>query len=163
MIGATLAPGWYETPLEWFQQPNNYGLTPPALRAELRIEHADGSVEWVNTNKSWQAMRSNILHSELYDGESQDARQIWTDSYSSKIDQSAWKPVAEIEPAPVRIEAQDFPPIRVDQILEAKSLAEPKSGVFVYDFDQNFSGMERLRIQGPAGHVDRETSFRRRS
>ena len=24
-IGALLAPGWYETPLEWFQQPNNYG------------------------------------------------------------------------------------------------------------------------------------------
>ena len=46
-IAALLAPGWYETPLEWFQQPNNYGDTPPALRAQLRIEHADGSVEWV--------------------------------------------------------------------------------------------------------------------
>ncbi len=44
-IGALLAPGWYSTPLEWFQQPNNYGDTPPALRAQLRIEHADGSVE----------------------------------------------------------------------------------------------------------------------
>ncbi|MGD1064729.1 MAG: alpha-L-rhamnosidase N-terminal domain-containing protein [Terracidiphilus sp.] len=38
-MGAFLAPGWYETPLEWFQQPNNYGDTPPALRAQLRIEH----------------------------------------------------------------------------------------------------------------------------
>ncbi len=31
-MGALLAPGWYATPLEWFQQPNNYGDTPPALR-----------------------------------------------------------------------------------------------------------------------------------
>ncbi|MGH9599607.1 MAG: alpha-L-rhamnosidase N-terminal domain-containing protein, partial [Terracidiphilus sp.] len=46
-IGALLAPGWYETPLEWYQRPNNYGVTPPALLAELRIEHADGSVQWV--------------------------------------------------------------------------------------------------------------------
>ena len=54
-IGALLAPGWYETPLEWFQQPNNYGDTPPALRAQLRIEHTDGSVEWVTTDAEWQA------------------------------------------------------------------------------------------------------------
>ena len=47
-IAALLAPGWYSTPLEWFQQPNNYGDTPPALRAQLRIEHTDGSVEWVD-------------------------------------------------------------------------------------------------------------------
>ncbi len=69
-----LAPGWYETPLEWFQQPNNYGLTPPALRAQLRIEHTDGSVEWIATDGSWQAGPSAILHSEIYDGESQDLR-----------------------------------------------------------------------------------------
>jgi len=44
----TAGAGWYETPLEWFQQPNNYGDThPPALRAQLRIEHTDGSVERV--------------------------------------------------------------------------------------------------------------------
>ena len=73
-IGALLAPGWYETPLEWFQQPNNYGDTPPALRAQIRIEHADGTVEWINTDATWQAERSFIRHSELYDGETQDAR-----------------------------------------------------------------------------------------
>ncbi len=64
VIGALLAPGWYETPLEWFQQPNNYGVTPPALRAGLRIEHTDGSVDWVATDASWQANTSHILHSE---------------------------------------------------------------------------------------------------
>ena len=49
---ALLAPGWYTTPLEWFQQPNNYGDTPPALRAQLRIEHADGTIEWIETDAS---------------------------------------------------------------------------------------------------------------
>ena len=75
-IAALLAPGWYETPLEWFQQPNNYGDTPPALRAQLRIEHTDGSVEWVATDATWQAGTSFILHSEIYDGETQDARLV---------------------------------------------------------------------------------------
>ena len=51
----------------------------------------------------------------------------------------------------MRIEAQEFQPIRVEQTLTAKSMTEPKPGVYVYDFGQNFSGVERLRVSGPAG------------
>ncbi len=60
-IGALLAPGWYSTPLEWFQQPNNYGVTPPALRAQLRIEYTDGIVEWVKTSADWRHDTSHIV------------------------------------------------------------------------------------------------------
>ncbi len=150
-IGALLAPGWYSTPLEWFQQPNNYGVTAPALRAQLRIEHADGSVQWVTTDGSWKASTSNILHSELYDGESQDARLVqdgWSRIGASGGD---WRNAMVIHPAPVTIEAQDFPSIRVERTLESKTMTEPKPGVYVYDFGQNFSGVERIRISGPRG------------
>jgi alpha-L-rhamnosidase len=152
-IGALLAPGWYETPLEWFQQPNDYGTTPPALRAQLRIEHTDGSVEWIRTDPSWQANTSYILHSEIYDGESQDGREILPTLgafvHSSIAD--GWPHAIAIDPAPVKIVTQDFPPIRVERSLDAKSLTEPKPGVWVYDFGQNFSGVERLRASASAG------------
>jgi alpha-L-rhamnosidase len=158
VIGALLAPGWYETPLEWFQQPNNYGVTPPALRAQLRIEHIDGSVEWVATDAKWTARQSMIRHSELYDGETQNARwrrasgsasePVWRDD-SVWLDD--WTPASTIDPKPAEIVAQDFPPIRVERALEPKSATEPKPGVWVYDFGQNFSGVERLRASGPSG------------
>ena len=150
-IGALLAPGWYETPLEWFQQPNNYGDTPPALKAQLRIEHTDGSVEWVATDKDWLAFTTSILHSELYDGESQDARLATPGWDTAGYNASSWKASIAIEPKPVKIEAQDFQPIRVERTLTAKTMTEPKPGVYVYDFGQNFSGVEQLRVQGPAG------------
>jgi alpha-L-rhamnosidase len=150
-IAALLAPGWYETPLEWFQQPNNYGITPPALRAQLRIEHTDGTVEWILTDQNWQAHTSSILHSELYDGETQDARQAQPGWNMADFPSDGWEPATEIQPAPVKIEAQNFPPIRIERTLSAKSLTEPKPGVWVYDFGQNFSGMEILRVKGPAG------------
>ncbi|HXR39505.1 MAG TPA: family 78 glycoside hydrolase catalytic domain [Terracidiphilus sp.] len=150
-IGALLAPGWYETPLEWFQQPNNYGDTPPALRAQLRIEHTDGSVEWVVTDNSWLADGTSILHSELYDGESQDARLAAPGWDTAGYNASSWKASIAIDPKPVTIEAQDFQPIRVERTLTAKSMTEPKPGVYVYDFGQNLSGVEQLRVQGPAG------------
>jgi alpha-L-rhamnosidase len=146
---ALLAPGWYATPLEWFQQPNNYGDTPPALRAQLRIEYADSSVDWVATDTSWQASPSYISHSEIYDGESQDLRLRQPSSYSPKFNQSGWKSVIVIDPKPLTVEAQEFQPIRAELTLTAKSMTEPKPGVYVYDFGQNFAGVERLHVQGP--------------
>ncbi|MGP8253618.1 MAG: family 78 glycoside hydrolase catalytic domain [Terracidiphilus sp.] len=154
-IGGLLAPGWYETPLEWLQQPNNYGVTPPALRAQLRIEYTDGSVEWVATDASWLAEPSYILHSEIYDGETQDARfpdQGWNMHWNMpEFAATGWSPATTIDPAPMKIEAQDFPPIRAVRPIEARSPTQPKPGVFVYDFGQNFSGQEWLRVTGPAG------------
>ncbi len=151
-VGALLAPGWYETPLEWFQQPNNYGVTPPALRAQLRIEHTDGSVEWIATDASWQAGPSSILHAEIYDGESQDMRVWQKESALESLGQSALLSSAQIiHPAPVEIIAQDFPPIRTEETLEAKTITQPKPGVYVYDFGQNFSGVESVSTKGTAG------------
>jgi alpha-L-rhamnosidase len=149
-LSALLAPGWYATPLEWFQQPNNYGLTPPALRAQLRIEHADGKVEWINTSTDWKAVPSWIRSAEIYDGETQDARihpATWADVNFSFGTSNA----IAVHPAPIRIVAQDFEPIRVERTIEAKNLTEPKPGIWVYDFGQNLSGVPTLRINGPEG------------
>jgi len=150
-IGALLAPGWYEDSLEWYQRPNNYGVTPPALLAELRIEHTDGSVQWVATNTSWQARPSSILHAGIYNGETQDARRIEPGWDTVGFSAAGWKPAIAIDPAPVKIVAQDYQPIRVDRTLAAKSVTEPEPGVYVYDFGQNLAGVEYLRVQGPAG------------
>jgi alpha-L-rhamnosidase len=150
-LGALLAPGWYETPLEWLQQGNNYGDTPPALRAQLRIEHTDGSVEWVAADPSWQANTSYIQHAEIYDGEDQDARLNQPGWDTAAFQAKSWKSAQAIEPKPVSIEAQDYPSILAERTVEAKSVAEPRPGVWVYDFGQNLAGVERLRVAGPAG------------
>jgi alpha-L-rhamnosidase len=151
-ISAFLAPGWYATSLKWAQEPNNYGDTPPALLAQLRIEHTDGSIEWVVTDGSWQAAGSRILHSELYDGETMNPGDYWVGMSSPDFDDN-WihERTTIIHPAPVEIVAQDFSPIRVERTLNAVSLTEPKPGVWVYDFGQNFSGVEHVRVRGPKG------------
>ena len=150
-IGALIAPGWYATPLEWFQQPNNYGDTPPALRAQLRIELDDGRVSWVTTDASWKASTSYIVHAELYDGETQDARRKQPGWDKAGFAARDWRPVALIQPKEVPVEAQDYPPIRVERELPAKTVTEPKPGVYIFDFGQNMSAVERLRVTAPAG------------
>jgi alpha-L-rhamnosidase len=152
-IGALLAPGWFSTPLEWQQQPNNYGDTAPALRVQLRIEHEDGTVVWVNTDPSWTAKQSEILSAQLYDGETQDARkaisaQEWRGQHGLS---DGWEPVITIEPRPLQIVGQNFQPVRVERTLPAVAVSHPGAGVSIYDFGQNLAGVEHLRVSGPAG------------
>jgi alpha-L-rhamnosidase len=148
-LEALLAPGWYSTPLEWLQQPNNYGDTPPALRAQLRIEHDDGSVEWVATDASWKADTSYILYSELYDGETQDLRQLRRTLSRTGDGAERGNQVEAIHPKEISIDAQAFPPIRIDQTLRGPRMTQPKPGVYIYDFGQNLAGVEELNISGP--------------
>jgi alpha-L-rhamnosidase len=151
-IGALLAPGWYTTPLAWFGEGYNYGDTPPALLAQLRLEHADGSVEWVATDASWKADVSPILTAEIYNGETYDARKVQPGWDSAGFSDANWKAVQIVQPHPVEIVAQTFQPIRVAKVLPAKAVTSPKPGIYIYDFGQNLSGVARIRIQGPAGN-----------
>jgi alpha-L-rhamnosidase len=150
-LAAYLAPGWYTTPLQWYRQGYNYGDKPPALKAQLRVEHPDGSVEWIKTDESWKADVSPILFSEIYDGETYDARRVQPGWDSASFNDGHWKAVQLIQPAEPEIIWQYFQPIREEKVLAAKTITNPKPGIFVFDFGQNLSGLARIRLQGPAG------------
>ncbi|HEX4320507.1 MAG TPA: family 78 glycoside hydrolase catalytic domain, partial [Acidobacteriaceae bacterium] len=154
-IAALIAPGWYSTPLEWFQQPNLYGHTPPSLNARLRIQYTDGSIDWIVTDSSWKASQSSILKAEIYDGETEDARLDQAGWDTAGFNDGDWSPVEIRQPelAGIHIDAQDFQPIRVERTLPAKVITEPKPGVYIVDFGQEFSGVERLHLDGPEGAV----------
>lgn len=151
-IAAYLAPGWYTTPLQWYRQGFNYGTTPPALKAQLRIEHTDGSLEWIATDASWKADVSPILSSEIYDGETYDARREQPGWDTAEFADAQWKPAEIVHPTiEPNIVWQYFQPIRAKQELSAKDVTSPKPGVYIYDFGQNLSGVVKLQVQGKAG------------
>jgi alpha-L-rhamnosidase len=150
-IGALLAPGWYATPLMWAGQGNNYGDTPPALRAQMRIAYQDGSVDWIITDESWKADPSPILSAEIYNGETYDAQENQPGWDTAAFSDAKWKPVEVIEPHEPEIRWQYFQPIRVERTLAAKTVASPSPGVYVFDFGQNLSGVARVRARGRAG------------
>ena len=165
-IAALLAPGWYSTPLRWYRQGNNYGGTQPALKAQLRLEHSDGSVEWIATDASWKAATSPILQAEIYDGETMDARNelpgwdtpgapiaIKSASPSdATLNEASWHPASLVTPeTEPLIVAQFFQPIREEKVLTAKAITQPQPGVYVLDFGQNMSAVPRLRVHGTRG------------
>jgi alpha-L-rhamnosidase len=149
--GALLAPGWYSTPLLWFRQGYNYGDTPPAARAQIRIQYQDGSVEWVVTDESWKADTSPILKAEIYDGETYDARRAQGGWDTAGFADGAWKAAEIVHPREPEMVWQYFPPIRAERVMEAKAVTSPNPGVYIFDFGQNFSGVARIRAAGTAG------------
>jgi alpha-L-rhamnosidase len=151
VLGALLGPGWYGSELTWIQQPYNFGPPPVRLLAQLRIQYDDGTEDVIGTDGSWKASSCAILSSELYNGETYDARLEQSGWDQPSFSETGWK-VAAVAPAPqATLVAQDFQPIRVEKILPTKSVSNPKPGVYVFDLGQNMVGWARLHVKGPRG------------
>ena len=150
-IGAYLAPGWYATPLEWVGQGNNYGSTPPSLKAQLRIEYTDGSIQWVSTDESWRAQDSPILSAEIYNGETYDARRSQKGWDLASFGDASWHAVAVLHPHEPEIVWQSYPPIRAIEQVAPKAVTHPAPGISIYDFGQNLAGVAHLRTERAKG------------
>ncbi|WP_345319216.1 glycoside hydrolase family 78 protein [Novipirellula rosea] len=51
-----------------------------------------------------------------------------------------------------RLESFPGVPVRITEELPAKKITEREPGTYVFDLGQNFAGVIRLKIKGPAGH-----------
>ena len=73
-LGAILGDGWYRGRLGYHGGRRNIYSDRLALLAQLEIEYADGAIERVATDESWRASTGPITASDIYDGETYDAR-----------------------------------------------------------------------------------------
>ncbi len=72
-IGAYLGNGWYKGDLTWNDRRCLYG-DRLALLLQIRIVYEDGREELIVTDEGWKAAVSEIQLSEIYHGETYDAR-----------------------------------------------------------------------------------------
>jgi alpha-L-rhamnosidase len=149
-IGAILGDGWYAGGLSWIQQPYNFGSPPVRLLVQLEIEYTDGSRDVVTSDQSWKASPSPILSSEIYNGESYDARLEQGGWDQPSFSDTRWGGVVTFPEEKEPLVAQDFQPIRVREILKPKSVTNPAPGVYIFDLGQNMVGWARLHVSGKA-------------
>jgi alpha-L-rhamnosidase len=152
-IGAMLGEGWYRGRLGFGSGRRNIYGDRLALLAQLEITYADGSTEHVGTDATWRAARGPILSSEIYDGETYDAR-LERDGWSQAgYDDRDWAGVRTLDRDLGALVAPSGPPVRrIEQIAPIAISASP-SGRTIVDFGQNLVGWVRLTVQGPAGQT----------
>jgi len=149
-VGVTLGDGWYRGRLAWGNRRNTYGKQL-ALLAQIVIRYADGHQQVIGTGKGWKAATGPIRWSDIYDGESYDAR-LEKDGWSRPgYRDSDWAAVRVLEHSKQILVAPAGPPVRRIQELKPVKLLITPSGDTVFDMGQNMVGWVRLRVRGPRG------------
>ncbi|WP_039934475.1 alpha-L-rhamnosidase [Streptomyces viridochromogenes] len=148
-LGVTLAAGWYSGNIAW-AGPHHYGERP-ALLAQLEVTYQDGSTQRVTSGTGWRAATGPVTRADLLAGEDYDAR-LETEGWTRPgFDDGHWAPAEAVDDVTAEPVAQLDAPCRVERVLLAREVTEPKPGVYVYDFGQNMVGTVRLTVSGKAG------------
>lgn len=153
-IGVMLGNGYYNPlPMLIFKPLRDYlTIGRPCLRAQLRIQYADGSVETICTDEGWKTATGPVMRNNVYLGEHYDARNEISDWDTSPFDDSHWKQAVQVVDAPAgQLVAQMQPPIRIIEVIQPVRMTEARPGEFIFDMGQNFAGVTRLKVRGPKG------------
>ncbi len=129
----------------------DYGYDFPKLILQLEVEYADGSSEIITSDETWKTSYGPILANGIYYGEVYDARREISGWNLPEFDDSGWEQVKLVEPPGGKLVSELMPPIKVIKTLKPERIINPKPGVYVYDFGQNFTGWARLYVKGPEG------------
>jgi alpha-L-rhamnosidase len=149
-VGVTLGDGWYRGRLAWEKRRNTYGKDV-ALLAQIVVRYTDGREQTIGTDERWKAATGPIVASDIYNGESYDARLEragWSRAGYAAAD---WKPVRVATFSLQNLVAPLGPPIRRIEELKPKAVLTTPKGETVFDMGQNMVGWVRLRVRGPAG------------
>jgi alpha-L-rhamnosidase len=150
-VGAVLADGWFSGYIGFRGDRELYGKYP-RVRAQLHLEFADGAATDIATDPGWKASTGPILEADFLKGETYDARLEHPGWDQPGLDDVHWGTVDvgsdEVHPL---VQAHPGPPVRAIQEFRARTITQPKPGVFVLDLGQNFAGVPRLKVSGTPG------------
>jgi len=150
-LGATLGDGWYRGRLGFGGGRRNQYGTRLALLAQLEIDYADGTSERIATDDGWRATTGPILASDIYGGETYDARLERPGWSAPGYNDGEWFPVCQLERDFATLVAPSGPPVRRIELIEPVAVTTSPSGRTLVDFGQNLVGWVRLSVHGPAG------------
>ncbi len=148
-VGAILGDGWFRGNISILDQ-NQYG-DKIRLMTQLQIDYTDGTSQIIGSDRTWKACFGPIILSDMFEGETYDARKEMPGWDRPGFDDAKWSAVdagTEIDPL---IQAYPGVPVRVTQEMPTVELTAPKPDTYVFDMGQNFSGWARLKVKGKAG------------
>ena len=143
-LRVTVGRGWFRSPMPgWIDSEDRRAryAQPCGLIALLKIRYADGSETVLSTDESWEYGEGPVLFSEIYDGETYDARVAICD----------WKPAALLDwPKDILI-PQEGETIRETERVAAKAILHTPAGETVVDFGQEVTGYVEFTLNAHAG------------
>ena len=149
-IGVTLGSGWYRGTIGWVSNRNSYGRDI-ALLFQLDIQFADGSTTQIISDETWKSSTGAIRYSEIYNGETIDARLDKSGWLSTGFNDGNWSGVQVKDFTKEVLIATYNEPIRKHEIFKPVKIFKTPKGEQVIDFGQNLVGWVMLKVKGNAG------------
>ena len=151
-LGAVLGDGWYRGQLGFEGRRNVYGKRI-GVRLQLEIIYQNGRIERVVSDSQWKTATGPIQASDIYGGETYDARLERGGWAAVPYDDSQWGRVVLLNPPPARLVTPESPPVRRVGELKPVAIRRTASGETIVDLGQNFTGWARLKVRGSPGTV----------
>ncbi len=149
-IGAMLGSGWYRGYIGFSGQQNFYGKKL-ALKCQLQVTYTDGSTERVVSDDSWTCSTGSIRSSEIYNGETIDARLEPASWNNTGFNDAGWTPARVRTDKTPAIVATYNAPVRKHETFKAIRIITTPKGERVIDFGQNLVGWVQVTLKGTAG------------
>ncbi len=150
-IGVSLGVGWYSGYLAWGDAKNHFG-SRIGLLFQLNIQYTDGTEEVISSDNSWKSSTGSILYSEIYHGETIDARKEKEGWSTATYDDHDWSGVqlSSDNNKNTLIATENEPIKKHEQFKPIKIFTTP-SGEKVIDFGQNLVGWVQVKMKGRPG------------
>ncbi|CAH1002186.1 hypothetical protein LEM8419_03103 [Neolewinella maritima] len=148
-LGAMVGDGWYHGYQGWKGERAYFGDTI-GLLAQLVIDYTDGSTETIGTDGSWTAGTGAIAFSDMFNGETYDARHEPT-GWAMPGFSGDWAAAAPFDHSKDILVADNGLPVKAIEELPALEIITTPAGETVFDLGQNMVGWVRLKVSGEAG------------
>lgn len=149
-IGAIVGDGWYRGYLGWDGLRSYYGDTL-GLFVQLQVNYTDGTSEVITTDNSWKTSYGPILKSDIYNGETYDARLEMTGWAINGFYDANWKQSSVLDHSKDILVASNGLPVKItEEIKPIETIKTPK-GELVFDLGQNIVGWAQIKVRGKKG------------
>ncbi|MBO9618243.1 MAG: family 78 glycoside hydrolase catalytic domain [Niabella sp.] len=149
-FGVILGNGWYRGFIGFQGQKNFYGKDI-ALLLQVHIEYTDGTNETIVSDGSWKTATGEITYSEIYNGETIDARKQKTGWMQAGYDDAGWSNAKPAAFGTGNLVATYNEMITAHEVIKPVKMITTPKGEIVLDFGQNLVGWVRVKANGKAG------------
>ena len=143
-LRVTVGRGWFRSPMPgWFDDPDKKRRYEQScgLIALLTLHYADGGEQTIATDGEWTWGEGPVRFSEIYDGETYDAR----------IETGEWAPVRRLDWSRDILIPQEGEVIRETERIAARRVFTTPKGEIMVDFGQEVTGYVEFTVDAGAG------------
>jgi hypothetical protein len=154
VLGAIVGNGFYNINRERYRKlVISFGA--PKMILKLFVRYSDGSEETIVSDRTLKTSPSPVTFASIYGGEDYDARLEQEGWGKVGFNDKKWKESLEVREPTGELKSEKDHSLKIMEVFEPADITCRNDSICVFDFNQNASGIVRLKVHGKKGQVVR--------